>query len=144
VRCLVIVTSLLLSAAGLAAGGTDHDKLNGAWESVDDATTRATWTLRADGDVLHMTRVENDRKLSEFECNTVGRECEFKEAGKPVKVSMWFNGPKLVIMETRGNDVVKRRFQTTDDGNGIELEIIPIVPQGKPELLRLHRAPASH
>jgi hypothetical protein len=67
-----------------------------------------------------------------------------KEAGKPMKVSIWFNGPKLVIMETRGKDVLKRRFQATDDGKEIEMETIPIVPQGKTEVVRLHRAPGPN
>ena len=72
------------------------------------------------------------------------RECDVKEAGKPMKVSIWFNGPKLVMMETRGNDVLKRRFHATDDGMGIDLETIPIVPQGKTEVVRLQRAPGSN
>jgi len=144
VRCLVIATSLLFSAAGLFADGADRDKLIGDWESHGDGDTRAGWILRANGEAIHITRTENDRKLSEYECNTVGRECDVKEAGKPVKVSMWFNGPKLVVMETRGNDVVKRRFHAADDGSEVEVEVIPIVPQGKTELLHLKRAPSSN
>jgi hypothetical protein len=142
VRCLVVVATFLFSAAGLTADGVDRDKLNGSWESR--GSDRATWSLDVNGDAMHIVRVENDRKLSDFECNTVGRECEIKESGKPMKVSMWFNGAKLVVMETRGNEVVKRRFQPTVDGNEVEVEVIPIVPQGKPETVRLYRAPASH
>jgi hypothetical protein len=56
---------------------------------------------------------------------------------------MWFNGPKLVVMEVRGSEVLKRRFHATDDGSATEVESIPIVPQGKSELVRLTRAPAS-
>jgi hypothetical protein len=144
VRCLVIAASLLLSAAGLFADGADRDKIIGFWQSQGGGDTRASWMLQSKGDVLHITRVENDRKLADFECNTVGRECKVKEADKPMKVSIWFNGPKLVIMETRGNDVLKRRFHATDDGKEIEMETIPIVPQGKPEVVRLQRAPASN
>lgn len=144
VRCLVIAASLLFSAAGLRADGADHGNLTGAWESHEDDSSHANWMLSVNGDMLHVTRVENSRKLADFQCNTVGRECEIKESGKPMKVSIWFNGPKLVMMETRGNDVVKRRFQAVKDGNEIEVEIIPIVPQGKTELLHLYRASASH
>ena len=135
---VIVASSLLFSAAGIAAGDADRDKLNGAWESRGDAAARTSWTLWSNGDALQITQVENDRTLVDFECNTVGRECDVKESGKPMKVSMWFNGPRLVVMETRGKDVVKRRFHTTGDANEIEMEVIRIVPQGKPELLRLY------
>jgi hypothetical protein len=62
---------------------------------------------------------------------------------KPVKVSMWFNGPKLVVMETRGSEILKRRFQTVGDGNELDLEVVPIVPQRKRERFRLLRAASS-
>ena len=87
-RCLFIAASLLFSAAGLLADGADREKLIGTWESHGDGGTRARWVLRSNGDLLHITRAENDRNLSEFECNTVGRECDVKEAGKPMKVSI--------------------------------------------------------
>jgi hypothetical protein len=47
---------------------------------------------------------------------------------------MWFNGPKLVELETRGAQVVKRRFSITGDGDTMDLETIPIVPTGKSEI----------
>ena len=37
----------------------------------------------------------------------------------------------MVMMETRGDDVLKRRFHATDDGREIEMETIPIVRKGK-------------
>ena len=143
-RCLFIAASLLFSAAGLLADGADREKLIGTWESHAERETHAGWVLRSNGDLLHITRTENDRNVSDFECNTLGRECDVKEAGKPMKVSIWFNGPKLVMMETRGNDVLKRRFHATDDGKEIEMETILIVPQGKTEVVRLQRAPGSN
>jgi hypothetical protein len=66
-----------------------------------------------------------------------------QQEGKPVKVTMWFNGPKLLVMGLRGSQVLKRRFHATDDGSAMEVESIPIVPQGKPESVRLKRTPAS-
>jgi hypothetical protein len=95
------------------------------------------------GDAIRITETENEKQVSQVECNTAGRECQSKQAGKPVKVSMWFNGPKLVVMEVRGSEVLKRRFHAADDGSSMELEVIHIAPPGKPELLRLARTPAS-
>lgn len=130
-----------MAAMAFGADGGDRAKLIGAWESHSDG---ATWILAENGDAMHITHVQNDRKLADFECNTAGRECSVKDAGKAVKISMWFNGPKLVLMETRGSEVVKRRFQIGGDGTGMELETIPIVPEGKPEMARLNRAAPQH
>jgi hypothetical protein len=141
VRYLVGFVGLLLGVAA-ADDNLDRSKRIGSWAAA--AGSADTWTLAANGDKFHITHTENDRKLSEWECNAAGRECATKEAGKPVKVSMWFNGSKLVVMETRGTEVLKRRFHASGDGNTLELELIPIVPQGKPELVRLARAPSSH
>jgi hypothetical protein len=121
-----------------------RSRLVGTWASGASADARGTWVLTAPGEAMHITYLQNDQKVSEFECNTVGRECQSKQSGKPVKVSMWFNGPKLVVMETRGSDVVKRRFHVSDDGQKLELETIPIVPQGKSETVQLTRSPDSH
>src|SRR5690242_435160 len=118
----------LLPALSCLAGENDRSKLVGAWSPEGAGETRAPWILAAPGDAMHITHVQNDQKLLDIECNTGGRECAVKDSGKPLKVSMWFNGPKLVVMETRGNEVVKRRFHVTGDGGSLELETIPIVP----------------
>jgi hypothetical protein len=140
-RCLPGIL-LILAAVCSYADDSDKSKLIGTWSTSGDP--RATWVLAAPGDVMHITYSQNDQKISEVECNTVGRECESKQSGKPVKVSMWFNGPKLVMMETRGTEVVKRRFHASDDGQTLELETIPIVPEGKTEIVRLVKSSESH
>jgi hypothetical protein len=43
-------------------------------------------------------------------------------------MSMWFNGPKLIELETTGNQGVKRRFTVTGDGDSMELETIRVAP----------------
>jgi hypothetical protein len=52
---------------------------------------------------------------------------------------MWFNGPKLVELETKGKEVVKRRFAVAGEGDTLEIEVIPIEPAGKTETLRFRR-----
>jgi hypothetical protein len=58
-------------------------------------------------------------------------------------VSLWFNGPKLVELETRGSEVVKRRFEIISQGDGanevMEMELIPIVPSEKTQTFRYKR-----
>jgi hypothetical protein len=132
----------MLSPISLAADDAERAKLIGTWETRQPQTLRATWILAAKGSALQVTHIESDRK-SEVKCNTVGRECAVQDSGKPVKVSMWFNGPKLVVMETRGSEILKRRFQTVGDGNELDLEVVPIVPQRKRERFRLLRVASS-
>jgi len=69
----------------------------------------------------------------------MGRECEGKDAGREAKISLWFSGPKLVQLETRGSEVVKRRFAASQPGDSMEIEVIPIVPDGKKQVLKLKR-----
>ena len=58
-------------------------------------------------------------------------------------VSMWFNGPRLVELETKGSEVVKRRFMILPKGDVMEMELIPIVPGGKPETFQFKRVELS-
>ena len=73
----------------------------------------------------------------------MGRECEIKDSGRQAKVSMWFSGPKLVELETKGSEVVKRRFALSGQGDTMELEVIPIVPVGRSETKLLKRIQTS-
>jgi hypothetical protein len=134
VKRLFVFTFLAASCLLLADDPADRDKLAGAWESSDGAR----WVLDSKPDAIHITQFDHDRKVAEFECNTLGRECAVKEAGKPAKVTMYFNGPRLIVMETRGSDVVKLRFRA--EGDQLEVETMPIVPQGKTETAKLSRS----
>jgi hypothetical protein len=58
-------------------------------------------------------------------------------------VSVWFSGPKLVELETKGSEVIKRRFQVAGQGDTMQLEVISIVPDGRTETKMLKRVEAS-
>ena len=125
------------ATACLAQNSADREKLLGSWET-GQSETHSVWTLEAQGSSLHITNSLADKKLAEFACD-LGKECEVKDAGRKVKVLMYFNGPKIVVMETRGEEVFKRRFGVADPGNVLEVEMIPVVPDGKPETVRFTR-----
>ena len=42
-------------------------------------------------------------------------------------------------METRSSEVVKWRFHVVGDGDTLELEVIPIAPGGKSEVIHMSR-----
>lgn len=138
---MVMVTASLFAATAWAGDSADHSKLGGAWQVQGEARKgpASVWVLEEKGDAIHVTYSQGDQKLSEFECNALGRECEIKDSGRQAKVSMWFSGPKLVELETKGSEVVKRRFALSGQGDTMELEVIPIVPVGRSETKLLKR-----
>ena len=142
--------ALLLAAATLAASaygddGQDRAKLTGTWQLEPGSAEEgaSTWTFQEKADTIHITLAQGDAKVADFECNTAGRDCTVAESGKKMKVSLWFAGPKLVELETRGSDVVKRRFGVSAQGDTLEMEVIPVVPQGKTEEITLRRVSSA-
>ncbi len=134
---IVFFAALALATAAPADNAINRAKLSGAWQS--ETTAGATWILDQKPGTVHITCSEGDRTVAEFECNTMGHECEMKESGKSAKVSMWFSGSKLVVLETRGREVVKRRFSVAEQGDTLNLEVIRVMPEGKTETLRFRR-----
>jgi hypothetical protein len=130
---------VLFASVALADGASDHVKLTGTWQPVE-GTDGVTWTLENTSNAVKITQSQNGQKVSEFECNVAGKECEISDNGHKAKVSMWFNGAKLVELETRGSEVVKRVFSVVQPDDFLEVEVIPVVPGGKTETLRFHRA----
>lgn len=112
----------------------------GAWQPKDTAAKDAgIWTFEnKNGDVIHITYAVGDQKMVELQCDTSGKDCKTKDVGKSAKVSMWYSGKNLVSLETRGDEIVKRRFGV-GDGDSLEVEIIPIQPDGKPEKVEFRR-----
>ena len=56
------------------------------------------------------------------------------DGGRKATVSLWYNGDSLVMMETKGSSVVKRKLTLTG-GATLQMDVIPIVPQGKTDKL---------
>jgi hypothetical protein len=136
-----LFTIMILGLAAFGDEVSDRDKLLGSWQPAESTPKDAgTWKLESKGaDALRVTQLLGDQTLMAFECPTNGHECNIKESGKDAKVSLYFNGSKLVEWETIGKEVVKRRFGIADDGVTLEVEVIPITASGKPETLWFHR-----
>src|SRR5262245_19514041 len=108
----VMIFLAFVSTAAAAEDIALRAKLSGEWvPEAAGANEGTSWVLANNDQNIHVTEMQKQEKLADFSCNTVGKECSVKEKGKSVKVSFWFSGTKLVEMETRGNEVVKRRFQ---------------------------------
>lgn len=140
---IIALSTLLFVGIAVADDESSRAKLMGKWQQSDgDGEARSTWALEeVTADSIRVTNSSGAQTVAGFECNTVGKECVVKDAGRKSKVSMWFNGPKLVELETKGAQVVKRRFSITGDGDAMELETIPIAPAGKVETSHYKRVP---
>lgn len=139
--------ALTIALCGLTALGATNDdraKLMGTWriQTASGGATTTSWVLQERGDKIHLTQFGNDRKLSDFDCKPTGQDCKVEDAGHSATVSIWFNGSKLVELETRGSKTVKRRFALTGQGDTMEMEMISIVLNEKPEILEFRRVPA--
>jgi len=140
---LGITLLLPLGVGALADDQGDRQKLLGTWEPqgvTAENTAASSWTFSAARNSMQVTEAEAGKKITDFACGTGGTPCEVKTAGKKATVSLWFNGPSLVEMETKGSEVVKRRFKILPQGDAMEMEVIPIVPSGKTETLQFKRA----
>jgi hypothetical protein len=135
---MIALSALLLTGSAFAADNALRAKLTGKWQQSDG--NGETWTLKDSGGSMHLTNSSQKETIAEFDCNTLGKECAIKHAGLKSTVSLWFNGAKLVELETTGNQVVKRRFAVTGDGDTMDLETIPISPSGQGETTHFKRA----
>ena len=139
-KLVIALSGLVFCAALLGDDAVDRAKLIGTWQlQSGNDKDGSLWTLETNGEGIRIVHVQNNQKLTEFECNTVGRDCDVTDAGRHVKVSLWYNGPKLVQFETQGSDVTKWRFGITGQGDTMEVEEIPITPAGKTEILEFKR-----
>src|SRR5579862_7336456 len=118
---VLCAAGFMFSLTVFADDVAERGKLNGAWQSQDQSGTaaHAVWTLEEQGSGMRITNSQGDKKLVEFVCD-LAKECEVRDAGKKVKVTVFFNGPKLVVMETRGDQVFKRRFSLVETGDVME------------------------
>jgi hypothetical protein len=135
----MLVSLGMISLPALAQDSADRAKLNGAWQPQVAGAAQGVWIIEETAAGMRVTNSLGEKKVAEFVCD-FAKECEAKDAGKKVKVTLYFNGPKLVLMETKGDQVLKRRFGFGETADVMELELIPVSPAGKTETTHFTRA----
>ncbi|MGH9610303.1 MAG: hypothetical protein ACRD34_11590 [Bryobacteraceae bacterium] len=81
--------------------------------------------------------------VSAFTCQIGGQQCDFDEGGHKAKVSLWYDGPALVILKTDGpkNDSVTQwQLSLSSDGKSMNVTLTHIVPNENPEKLVFSKA----
>lgn len=130
---------LALLALGSAAAA-DRPELAGTWkldlahsQPGEEKLQTGTMVIQQTDDAVtiteHQVAPDGHEKKSEVQCNTMGKDCKLKQG----VFSLYYNGPVLVMVQTHGNDLaVKRRLSTSADGSKLNVEVIHLVPAGKP------------
>jgi len=133
-----LVLGSVLSVSAYAQGDDLRAKLEGKWQQQGDSASSTVWEIHQKPNAVHIVRVQGDKPAADYECNTLGKDCNVKDSGHSVTVSLYFNGPRLVEFETRGKETVKRRFLANGD-DGMDMDVIPVVPEGKTETVHFKR-----
>ena len=140
---------LLCSLAIGAVCAQDRPDLNGVWRLDPAHSTFSDLKLKAQTLSIHQedeaikiadaaTEDNGKERKFEYECNTNGKECALKVNGQPFKVSAYYNGAVLVLIEQRkGNDsTTRKRMKTSEDGKTLTIEIANLArPAQKPDSL---------
>lgn len=128
----------------LSAGTTPN--LAGAWE-MDPAKSQVedgrvvSLTIENVSNKIKMIRVvrgkDGKEATSQFVCATIGTECDFDDAGYKAKVSVWYNGPALVVLKTNGpkEDASDEWTFKLSDAKTLTVDLEHIDPTSKDETL---------
>jgi hypothetical protein len=145
-RDLVIAAVPLLMPLVLSADTTKAD-LSGTWQMdaaqshVDDGRV-VSLTIQDIGDKMKVVRVVHLRDgkevTSQFTCPADGSSCEFDEGGHKAKVTMWYDGPALMILKSDGpkeDAVVQWKVQLAPNNSTLTLGLTYLDPVSKTETL---------
>jgi hypothetical protein len=142
-RSVVLLFGYCLCAS--AATGSKPD-LSGDWQLQDDSNHKIKLVIAEDPaqETVRIveTSADSDRK-TEFDCSVKGKECQGTFEGEPAKITVYYNGPTLVELASRGraDKVTKTRRTLSPDGNSLTVEVVDIVPPGKKDKLTYTRVP---
>ena len=112
-----------LATPVLADEQSDRAGLVGSW--IQPGGNNA-WIIGNASDGLHITQIEGSGPVADYQCNLEGRDCDVKIGGHKASVSMYYNGSMLVQVETKGDQIVKRRFSVLPTGAAMKVEVIPM------------------
>lgn len=129
---------ICMTMAGFAVAQTaSAPSLSGTWVLAKDTSVKLV--VEQTPEKVHVKELRGDEVRTEYTCNLDGKDCSIKEEGHSAKVALWFNGPKLVELRTRGSEVTRRRFTLASDGKSLEVELSPMSSPGKTEILAYSR-----
>jgi hypothetical protein len=89
--------------------------------------------------VVRTTHLPDGKQVtSTFECAADGSNCSYDDGGHKAQVSLWYNGPALVVLKTDGpsdDQVSQSKLVLSPDQSTLEMDVTHITPEGKPETM---------
>lgn len=138
---------LVVAGAALLSAASAPPDFSGKWV-LDPSRSQD-----ANGDSIELTIQENSgnidykRTLRErggkqeemsFSCPPVGKSCVLTEDGHKAKVSLWYDGEKLMMAKTGGPDhdaATERKFELSADGKTLTVDFTNYSGSGKAQKL---------
>ena len=112
---------------------------SGTWKA--ESNDSVPCVIEQTADSISIREAGADKKANtELRCGTRGADCSGRVDGQDVKAAFYYNGPALVATVRRGNNVDRVRRTLSDDGQKMTVEVIPLMPAGKPQTTVLMRA----
>ena len=143
------VVIALAAAATLSAANTDF---TGHWQ-IDQSKSKpgpertVSVEIEQQGNNVTFVRQYQDHDgksaTARFTCAVGSNSCDFDENGHKAKVSLWYNGPELVILKTDGekhDDTVEWHMKLGDDGKTLNINREIIAPSEDKESLVFNKA----
>ena len=142
---LAVLAAPLLATSAFA--GSNAPDFSGTWQLDTSKSPSAegrtiTYTIQEASGKITFTRVVHERDgkeiTSQFSCDTVGTQCDFDEGGHKAHVSLWYNGPALMILKTDGpkeDSVTQWKLELNPGGHGLKVNLEHIDPTDKAETL---------
>ncbi len=135
------LAALLGSACLFADDDAERAKLIGSWRADAPALQ---WSFSYTTTSVKVTENDRGNTIADFSCAVDSKPCDVKIGGKKASVSFWFNGGKLVEMETLGKDTLQRRFSVDSGGDALQIEVVPMEGRGEARDLAVQARPSRH
>lgn len=139
----------LAAAATLSAASADF---TGHWQ-IDQSKSKpgpertVSVEIEQQGNTVTFVRQYQDHDgksaTARFKCAVGSNSCDFDENGHKAKVSLWYNGPELVILKTDGekhDNTVEWHMKLGDDGKTLNINREIIAPSEEKESLVFNKA----
>ena len=147
-RLFVLSVAELLLFGGLVLNADEgKPNLSGKWKLKPDRSEPGQTNkdlvllIEENGQDIHIKETRGSGAkdaVSDFTCGTIGKECAMQDGAAKASVSVYYNGPVLVVLKTHGRksaSVEKRRLSLSPAGDSLLVEVIHIAPEGKTEKL---------
>jgi hypothetical protein len=148
-RRIEAVLIAFATATTLSAAGSDF---TGHWQ-IDQSKSKpgpertASVEIEQQGDTVAFVRQYQDHDgksaTARFKCAVGSSTCDFDENGHKAKVSLWYNGPELVILKTDGekhDSTVEWHMKLGDDGTTLNINREIVMPSEEKESLVFNKA----